>query len=125
MALIKCKHCGNQISDKALFCPKCRNAQTSVISHPVPEEKKSNEKRKQNQHLPNQNILGDFETPVSQKKQPRKTLPLPTFILGLFAIGVIVWLAFTFFFRTPNSLNDNKRQESKNCSLQYRTGYKE
>lgn len=30
MALIKCKHCGNMISDKAIRCPKCNQINDNI-----------------------------------------------------------------------------------------------
>ena len=30
MALIKCKHCGNLISDKAIRCPKCNQINDNI-----------------------------------------------------------------------------------------------
>ena len=108
MALIKCNHCGKQISDKATSCPKCGTPRTPVNFHPMHEVGKSNEKS--NQHLSIQKTHENFDTQVSRDNPSKKTLYLPIITLGAIAIGVIVWLAVTFL-RTPKGLNDNELNE--------------
>lgn len=36
MALINCKECSNEVSDKAKFCPKCGNPDLSIDTAPAP-----------------------------------------------------------------------------------------
>ena len=88
MALINCKHCGHQISDKASLCPKCG---TPTLSLNAPDH---------NTHTSEQHSSNDTtrlgQTRVAEKPRITHNISILWSILFLIIIlggGAIIWMS--------------------------------
>lgn len=86
MALIKCKECGHEISDKAIRCPKCGCPTDVGASHDVitknNQDLEVNEKYKSRKDKPKQKFSADKEKENSQIKKYAIVVALLIAIVG-------------------------------------------
>ena len=120
MALIKCKECGKEISDKADHCPHCgyknpvEQQITEVRQNAFPPEQSANQQQYQNQQYQNQQNYnnGNAETGNNAKNG---VFGILGFVLSIVSLFLALWgtvaitaLIFSIIGVVSNSQSKNK-----------------
>ena len=101
MALIKCNHCGNPISDNASFCPKC-GTHVTPTAPAIQKSKKKPEAPIAPVSPVNHNSTKPLEGDITQHKEDTRksnnthnnaTLKIILLLIIIFGGGAIIWLS--------------------------------
>lgn len=124
MALIKCKHCGNLISDKALRCPKCGNPVSSQDQN-INETETTVEPINADSPLPDTEsaivpqkhpTLSDSSTPKTDNITISKRSILYAALAAILFIALIISITFNIAYKRTLSESNDSQLESRSAT---------
>ena len=132
MALITCKECGKEISDKADFCPHCGYKNNSKVDdvYDWPYGNATNQTANRPQDKPqdynqydnrNQSYYNDYKNGVSDNGVKAKAFSILGFVLSLVSLLLALWgivaVVGLIFSIIGLVLNGGQKTKSKNLAV--------